>query len=169
MRTGRIPIHQKITRYLVTEALPGLPEGSELPTISELCDRFGVSGVQTVRDGMQPLVAAGYVETRYSPTRRWVVRRRLPEVVPTEAGSERDAVSGQLTAAVEDLLAVRASLTQSLAQLDARLLALREARALTYATPSAAHGVTPIATYRTLDDLADELISSAGGRTDGAD
>lgn len=68
------PAYQQITAYL-SQLLPELHEGDELPTIAKLCEQFGVSGVQTVRNGVQPLVDAGYVETRLRPRRRWVVRR----------------------------------------------------------------------------------------------
>lgn len=74
------PAYQQITAYL-SELLPTLREGDELPTINDLFDRFGVSGVQTVRNGVQPLVDEGYVETRLRPRRRWVVRR-VPDTTP---------------------------------------------------------------------------------------
>lgn len=80
MDEKQIPAYQQITAYLC-QLLPGLHEGDELPTIAELCDQFGVSGVQTVRDGVQPLVDEGYVETRMRPRRRWVVRR-VPDTPP---------------------------------------------------------------------------------------
>lgn len=78
------PAYQRITVYL-SGLLPELHEGDELPTIAELCEQFGVSGVQTVRNGVQPLVDAGYVETRLRPRRRWVVSHvpATPPVLPT--------------------------------------------------------------------------------------
>ncbi|SDY85120.1 hypothetical protein SAMN05661080_04806 [Modestobacter sp. DSM 44400] len=44
------------------------------PKIRQLGNRFGVSGVQTIRDGAQPFVESGHVETCLVPTRRWVLR-----------------------------------------------------------------------------------------------
>jgi DNA-binding GntR family transcriptional regulator len=81
MNEDSTPTYQRITAYL-SGLLPKLHEGDELPTIAELCEQFGVSGVQTVRNGVQPLVDAGYVETRLRPRRRWVVRR-VPATPPT--------------------------------------------------------------------------------------
>ncbi|MFE6966757.1 GntR family transcriptional regulator [Agromyces sp. NPDC057679] len=38
--------------------------GDRLPGISELCAEYGITGVQTVRNAYQPLIAAGIVEAR---------------------------------------------------------------------------------------------------------
>lgn len=43
-----------------------------MPTIAEVCERFDVNGVQTVRDGYAPLFDEGLVERLDSP-RRWTV------------------------------------------------------------------------------------------------
>ena len=67
----KTPAYEQITAWLRTEADRRGP-GSLMPTIAEVCDRFGVGGVQTVRDGYAPLIEEGVVERRDSP-RRWAV------------------------------------------------------------------------------------------------
>jgi DNA-binding transcriptional regulator YhcF (GntR family) len=71
-------IHEDITNYIRNSVLPGLPAGTELPTIRELCVQFGINSVSTVQKAMQSLIDDEYVELRLSPTRRWVVRMPLP-------------------------------------------------------------------------------------------
>lgn len=94
----RTPAYQRITEYLC-QLLPSLEVGDELPTIAELCERFGVAGVQTVRNGVQPLVDAEYVETRYQPRRRWVVRRVPPTPPSLPEVSALDELRDALTQA----------------------------------------------------------------------
>lgn len=107
----RVPAFQAITKYLLTEWLPA-PErsvGDELPTIAEFFNQFGVGGVQTVRDGVQPLKDAGYVETRYAPTRRWVVRQ-LPPADGTPSSSVLDRLQAELVATRDSLNAAIATI-----------------------------------------------------------
>lgn len=161
MATGRTPIYQKITRYLVTEVLPALQEGAELPTTPELCDRFGARGVQTVRNGVQPLVDAGYVQTRYRPTRRWVVRKPLPPITPAESGTQSASLRGHLDTVIEGLATTKATLRRALADVDAQLVALKQARRLADPPPpdqSEGDGTSLVSPYRSLDELADALI-----------
>jgi len=105
------PVHKLVTDYLTTDVLPGLDVGDELPTIRELCDRFNVGGVQTIRDGMQPLIDAGYVETRFAPTRRWVVKKRLP-IAGSSSSSVLDQLQAELAAARDALSAAIATVGQ---------------------------------------------------------
>lgn len=78
------PARAKITAYLANEVLPHLAVGQELPTIREMAALHGVSGVQTVRDGVAPFVEKGYVTTRMTGQRRWVLARpySAPQPVP---------------------------------------------------------------------------------------
>jgi DNA-binding FadR family transcriptional regulator len=91
----KVPASELITEYLLNEwfRVPGRAVGDELPTIVELFDQFGVGGVQTVRDGVKPLKDAGYVETRYAPTRRWVVRQLPPSGGKSASPARRSLVS----------------------------------------------------------------------------
>jgi hypothetical protein len=85
MSIERRPAYRRITDYLL-QILPTMSVGDPLPTIAELGERFAVSGVQTIRDGVQPLVDAGYVTTQFSPNRRWIVQA-LPASAPTHPES----------------------------------------------------------------------------------
>jgi hypothetical protein len=80
---GGSSARKRISDYLYEEVLPTCEVGDEMPTIAELCELFGVAGVETVRAGVKPLVDAGYVKTRYAPTRRWVVCG-LPPTEPAD-------------------------------------------------------------------------------------
>lgn len=109
----RVPASQAITEYLLTKwfPTPGRSVGDELPTIAELCGRFGVGGVQTVRDGVQPLKDAGDVETRYAPTRRWIVRK-LPPAAQTPVPSALDQLQRELVVARDALNSAIAAIDQ---------------------------------------------------------
>lgn len=107
----RTPRYREIETYLRT-VIAGSREGDLLPTVAELCERFGVSGVQTIRSAYAPLVEEGLVEVQMRPRRRWKVLRVVPAVAP-------DA----------DLLAVRAALAeleQEAREHLGRIVALRE-------------------------------------------
>lgn len=68
---ARLPAYREITAWLRREA-ERLGANALMPTIAEICDRFGVRGVQTVRNAYAPLIDEGIVERKGSP-RRWVV------------------------------------------------------------------------------------------------
>ncbi len=55
--------------------------GGLLPTVTEACERFDVSGVQTVRNAYAPLITEGLV-VRVSKPRRWAVADRGQEPCP---------------------------------------------------------------------------------------
>jgi len=73
------PAYRQIEAWL-RELLPCKSEGDLLPTINELCERFDVSGVQTVRNAYQPLVEEGWVRVQHRPQRRWVVAQVPPRI-----------------------------------------------------------------------------------------
>jgi DNA-binding FadR family transcriptional regulator len=119
---------KSITNHLLTNVLPNLSVGDELPTIDDLCAQFGVSGVQTVRDGVQPLKDAGYVETRYAPTRRWVVRQLPPAGGDIATLAQRPTTGEVLSPVVldqlqEELVAARDAVSTAIAIVDRLRLA----------------------------------------------
>jgi hypothetical protein len=124
-------ISERITEYLLNDWLraPGRGIGDELPTIWELCDQFGVGGVQTVRDGIQPLKDAGYVETRYAPTRRWVVRQIPPSgrggAAPAQRSPDVDMSPVVLDRIREELIAAGDSVSAAIAMVDQLRLAVQ--------------------------------------------
>lgn len=63
--------YEEITQWLRSEAARRGP-GALMPTIAEVCQRFGIRGVQTVRNAYAPLLEDGTVERLDSP-RRWSV------------------------------------------------------------------------------------------------
>ncbi len=63
--------YDEITAWLRAEAMRRGPRAL-MPTIAEVCDRFGIGGVQTVRNAYAPLLEDGTVERLDSP-RRWSV------------------------------------------------------------------------------------------------
>jgi len=76
----------------ITEWLRGEVErvgpGALLPTVAELCERFDVSGVQTVRNAYAPLIEEGLVERLGSP-RRWAVVDHGQEAAPAPDAREK--------------------------------------------------------------------------------
>jgi DNA-binding transcriptional MocR family regulator len=121
----KVPASELITEYFLAEwfRAPGRGVGDELPTIAELWDQFGVGGVQTVRDGIQPLKDAGYVETRYAPTRRWVVRK-LPPAAKGPASSAQCPPAGGIPSPLlldrlqGELVVARDALNAAIATID---------------------------------------------------
>lgn len=103
----------EITAWLRVEAGTRGP-GALMPTIAEVCRRFGVAGVQTVRDGYEPLIAAGVVERLDSP-RRWAV-------VASETHAAGDDLSG------DDIEAMEARVRVAMAQAHADLASAWEAQ-----------------------------------------
>lgn len=93
----RTPKYVEITAYL-RAVVAESQEGDLLPTVADLCDRFGVSGVQTIRNAYQPLIDEGLVTVQQRPRRRWIVERVGP--VPTI--DDRDTVLAAAVAALEE-------------------------------------------------------------------
>lgn len=116
--TTKPRLHQLVTDYL-WELLPGQPVGSELPTILDMQQRFDIHGVQTVRDGVQPLVDAGYVTTRYAGQRRWVITNPVPAGAATSPVEPPSAAVGRAltTAENNDVLTQVAVVDREFAQL----------------------------------------------------
>lgn len=79
------PAYQEIAEWLRVVAERRGP-GALMPTITQVCEEFGVAGVQTVRDAYAPLVDEGLVERLDSP-RRWAVvdRGQVPTPGPDVA------------------------------------------------------------------------------------
>lgn len=75
--------HEEITEWLRTLVESRGPDAL-LPTIAEVCDRFNVSGVQTVRNAYAPLIEEGLV-TRLDSPRRWAVVNHGQEANPTDS------------------------------------------------------------------------------------
>jgi DNA-binding GntR family transcriptional regulator len=75
------PAYRQIETWLRGH-LPECSEGDLLPTTARLCDQFGVTGVQTVRDAYQPLIEEGWVRVQQRPQRRWVVAKVPPRPDP---------------------------------------------------------------------------------------
>ncbi|OCW84099.1 hypothetical protein A8M60_11905 [Nocardia farcinica] len=75
--------------------------GDLLPTIAEVTERFDVGGVQTVRNGYQPLIDEGLVVRLDSP-RRWAVVDHGQEPVPgPDVAARLDELESVLLGAVE--------------------------------------------------------------------
>lgn len=110
---SRTPRYREIEAYLRT-VVAGSREGDLLPTVAELCERFGVSGVQTIRNAYEPLVEEGLVIVQMRPRRRWMVARVAPaaaapdgDILAALADLERDAREhlGRIVALRESLAA----------------------------------------------------------------
>lgn len=99
MMSTSMPAYRQIEAWL-RELLPEKSEGDLLPTVAELCEQFGVSGVQTVRDGYQPLIDEGWVRVQQRPQRRWVVA----QVPPRPAQTTDAAVMPARIARIEEAL-----------------------------------------------------------------
>lgn len=109
----RTPRYREIETYLRT-LVADSREGDLLPTVAELCERFGVSGVQTVRNAYEPLVEEGLVTVQMRPRRRWKVARVAPAA---------DAGTGA------DIRAALAELERDAREHLGRIVALRESLA----------------------------------------
>lgn len=112
-------IREEITQWLRTEARER-GEGALMPTIAEVCEKFGVGGVETVRAGYRPLLEAGYIEVIQRPQRRW----RVVTVPP--AG---DADAARLRELVDALVAEVAAVQARVAQLSTELMTSEETQA----------------------------------------
>lgn len=83
---ARKAIYEEITEWLRVEASR---RGSKalMPTIAEVCEKFDVGGVQTVRNAYAPLLEEGVV-VRLGKPRRWAVadngleREEAPDAGP---------------------------------------------------------------------------------------
>jgi len=99
---AREPLHIGITEWLRAEAGR---RGSKalMPTIAEVCDKFDISGIQTVRNAYAPLIEEGLIERLDSP-RRWSVvdNGQAPEAAP-DAGPLLDEIEAAL-ARVQELV-----------------------------------------------------------------
>lgn len=97
---GKRFAYVEIAEWLRTEADRRGPNAF-MPTIAEVCERFNVGGVQTVRNAYAPLIEEGLVERIGSP-RRWVVAdhgqqaSKLPD-----QGPNLQALEETLTRALE--------------------------------------------------------------------
>lgn len=100
---GRVPVYREISAWLRVEA-DRLGANALMPTIAEVCQRFGVRGVQTVRNAYAPLIEEGIVERKGSP-RRWAVVDHGQ--VPAEAGNTAVALEDLEQHLVESLELVR--------------------------------------------------------------
>ncbi|WP_432420607.1 GntR family transcriptional regulator [Nocardia carnea] len=98
------------------EILPEKVEGDLLPTVAEICERFDVSGVQTVRDGYRPLIDEGWVRVQQRPQRRWVVAKvpsRVRQPDNTSAMVARvDRVETALRGVLRELDSLRADISR---------------------------------------------------------
>lgn len=95
MSTATPPARQLIEDHLRgILASPQTTVGTLLPTVAELCEKFGVAGTGTVQSGYAPLVREGLVEVVYAPRRRWVVK-----ALPALAGPTLADVHAEITAA----------------------------------------------------------------------
>ncbi|MEL7978369.1 hypothetical protein AAG589_21060 [Isoptericola sp. F-RaC21] len=89
----------EISEWLRTEARRRGPSAL-MPTIADVCERFDVGGVQTVRDAYAPLIEEGVVERLESP-RRWAVVDHGQEAEPApEAGARLAEIEATLTHAL---------------------------------------------------------------------
>ena len=97
MKGARTPRYREIETHR-RDLLPASKVGDLLPTVAELCEQFSVSGVQTVRNAYEPLVAEGLVEVQMRPRRRWIVAKVPPTSDPDDGGiwdllAARDALA----------------------------------------------------------------------------
>ncbi|OAV62786.1 GntR family transcriptional regulator [Enteractinococcus helveticum] len=67
-----VPVYKQITEWLRT-LVEQRHHGAMLPTISEVQQRFGINGVQTVRTAYNTLIDEGLVVRKDSPRRYFVV------------------------------------------------------------------------------------------------
>lgn len=104
------PRYRAIERHL-RRVIAGSEVGDLLPTVADLCDRFEVNGVQTIRNAYEPLVEEGLVVVQMRPRRRWKVARVEPAPDP---------------AADPDVLDALAALEQDARDHLGRIVALRE-------------------------------------------
>ncbi|TCO55647.1 GntR family transcriptional regulator [Actinocrispum wychmicini] len=108
---GTEPAYRQIEAWL-RDLLPDKSEGDLLPTIANICQRFGVSGVQTVRDAYQPLIEEGWIRVQQRPQRRWVVAKVPPRASqqmapPTAALTRLARIEEALRGALRDLEALK--------------------------------------------------------------
>lgn len=101
-----IPVYKQITEWLRT-VVAQRDHGAMLPTISEVQQRFGINGVQTVRRAYNTLINEGLVVRKDSPRRYFVVNPNAAE------GSTRD-----ITALVTELKTVLARATVLVEELE---------------------------------------------------
>lgn len=81
--------------------------GDALPTISQMEDWLGSRGVQTVRDGYQPLIDEGLVESQRDGGRRRYVLAAMPVTDPVQ----------RLAVVEESIECAQVGLAKALAQL----------------------------------------------------
>lgn len=106
---ARIPLYREIETYLRT-LVARSEVGDLLPTVADLCERFGVSGVQTVRNAYEPLVDEGLVAVQMRPRRRWYVANTNPTEVDPEEIDDLAALEGTLRDALQQVVALGATM-----------------------------------------------------------
>lgn len=119
-RTPRYREIEEHLRRLVATAQPG----DLLPTVAELCELFDVSGVQTIRNAYEPLIAEGLVGVQMRPRRRWFVQR-VPRVNPA---SEDDGGEWDLLAARDALIDATEAVATAQANIERLLRNIGEQR-----------------------------------------
>ncbi|OCI32839.1 GntR family transcriptional regulator [Oerskovia enterophila] len=105
---ARKPVYVEITEWLRAEA--GRRGAKALmPTIAEVCEKFDVSGVQTVRNAYDPLLEEGVVVRLDSP-RRWAVADNGKPAAPArDVGPLLDEIDQALARVSELVAEVRAA------------------------------------------------------------
>ena len=104
------PRYRALERHL-RNVIAGAEVGDLLPTVADLCESFGVNGVQTIRNAYEPLVEEGLVVVQMRPRRRWTVAR--VDSVPEQTAGR-------------DVLEALAELEEEAREHLGRIVALRE-------------------------------------------
>lgn len=103
---ARQPAYKEITEWLRGEVARRSP-GDLLPTIAEVTEKFDVGGVQTVRNGYQPLIDEGLVVRLDSPRRWAVVDHGQKPVLMPDVAARLDELEAVLLGAVETIRELR--------------------------------------------------------------
>lgn len=108
---ARIPRYREIETYL-RELVAQSEVGALLPTVAELCERFDVNGVQTIRNAYEPLIDEGMVGVHMRPRRRWYVANTSPTEVDPGAVDDLAVLEDTLRSALEQVVTLGATMNK---------------------------------------------------------
>lgn len=108
---ARIPRYREIETYL-RELVAKSEVGDLLPTVAELCERFDVNGVQTIRNAYEPLIDEGLVAVHMRPRRRWYVANTSPTEVDPGAVDDLAVLEDTLRSALEQVVTLGSTMNK---------------------------------------------------------
>lgn len=111
---ARIPRYREIETYL-RELVSKSAAGDLMPTVADLCERFDVNGVQTVRNAYEPLIDEGLVGVQMRPRRRWYVIKTGPAVAESpepETADDLAVLEDTLRGALQQVVALGATMNE---------------------------------------------------------